>query len=994
MCVSATSLGWDKEVMAASGTEHTLFFASDYQGDPPAANLDAITKVLEDEAISPELAVWCGDYTNAAGWEDDPEAYEDVTASITNIKNVMSGIWPGIDYLMLQGNHDNTSFIENGTFAPTGAAEYEDYVVYIINKDDYPWVQGATNSFSNAAENKKTVEKTASDLETYLNQLIEEDFDRPVIVATHVPLHWSARSTNWSGDWTDNLYAETLFDVVNEAGKELDILFMFGHNHSGDFDQYIGGAVNYLTHGDVMRIPDGTSGKANYINKVMNFTYLNAGYMGYTNANLNPSISTATILMIAEDSVIVEKYSPTGIYEPATQLIELNQDREANPQIVSQTANDGERFVGDVETFEFSEGSVTASNYKWSCDDDTVVFVTDTDEKTVKVEYTEKTSDAVIRCVASCEDMQGKVTDIEKTYSVSVMAKHDQKDLASSAEKQLGDENFTYLWDKMVYIDQSIVSFVESAEDHFALPDSFELEYQDENGTWRKVNGSKCTDVVTGDNQTLLDGFYTDGLRISYSVGSGANVLLADWKVSGDDSDIELLADFDFDHDDSGFKGGLAVATGEYMLDDGTLYLDGSSTNWLNVTKGDGSSLLEGREAITVSMDLKRGNTGANWAFYTAPHPYAQTIKSEHYMGVLVNGGLTAESYCSYNLERPAQAGITSINGEWMHLDIVYTSTYTEIYINGRLASHKAMNVDTKQLFTEDSVVWIGKAAWGKGEFFEGWLDNYQIIGRALSADEIAKRENVGPLKAEFDFDDTATGFQDDGCVATGSYSQVKNGEGKAVSFNGTSQYLNLTTAAGNSMLSGCEELTVSFDVNPDNTSDTNWAFYAASANIRAQEYLREKYLGVLIDDKYEITVERYNNEGTRPAVIEYTTTGGWHTITIVFAKAETILYVDGEECGRVASAYSLSDILGNNGIIYLGYAKWWEGEYYKGQMDNVLVVGRALTEDEIAIVVGYDEADRSDLEEEVEKAITDGSIYTEDSWTAYVNVLERRKIC
>ena len=86
-------------------------------------------------------------------------------------------------------------------------------------------------------------------------------------------------------------------------------------------------------------------------------------------------------------------------------------------------------------------------------------------------------------------------------------------------------------------------------------------------------------------------------------------------KVSTDD----LLADFTFDNDETGFTGGQAKATGAYTLQevDGrkAMYLNGNSDNYLKVTKSDGSSLLTGVEELTISYDAKPDRTATNWPF-------------------------------------------------------------------------------------------------------------------------------------------------------------------------------------------------------------------------------------------------------------------------------------------------------------------------------------------------------------------------------------------
>ena len=56
-----------REAQAANPGEHQIFLASDYQGTPKKSNLESIARSIRDAGISPELAVWCGDYIEETG---------------------------------------------------------------------------------------------------------------------------------------------------------------------------------------------------------------------------------------------------------------------------------------------------------------------------------------------------------------------------------------------------------------------------------------------------------------------------------------------------------------------------------------------------------------------------------------------------------------------------------------------------------------------------------------------------------------------------------------------------------------------------------------------------------------------------------------------------------------------------------------------------------------------------------------------------------------
>lgn len=170
----------------------------------------------------------------------------------------------------------------------------------------FPWMQGGANGADTA--NKATVQKTAAQLETYLKGLVDAKDDRPVFITSHIPLHYSHRSN--SGMNYDNTYAKLIFDVLNKYGEKLDIIFLFGHNHSNNYDDYIGGAAIYLPVGETIYIPvEKTVNK--YEPKTLNFTYMNGGYIGYYNGKCETQQSSA-VIEIYENRIEIARYDADG----------------------------------------------------------------------------------------------------------------------------------------------------------------------------------------------------------------------------------------------------------------------------------------------------------------------------------------------------------------------------------------------------------------------------------------------------------------------------------------------------------------------------------------------------------------------------------------------------------------------------------------------------------------------------------------------------------
>ena len=209
------------------------------------------------------------------------------------------------------------------------------------------------------------------------------------------------------------------------------------------------------------------------------------------------------------------------------------------------------------------------------------------------------------------------------------------------------------------------------------------------------------------------------------------------------------------------------------------------------------------------------------------------------------------------------------------------------------------------------------------------------------------KPEEKPEVLAEFTFDDEETGFTNGYGVAAGTYTLQDHDGGKALYLDGTSQFLEVKTKDGGSLLSGVKELTVSFQAKPDK-KDGNWLFYAAP-DANSQQYPYEKYLGILGDAGGNAVAQRFKNSGSRPGEAKALADGDdWYYLTVVQTETETILYINGEEAAREPSSYSLTDILGENSILYIGKANWEKGEYYKGLIDNYKIIGRALSAEEV----------------------------------------------
>ena len=252
--------------------------------------LDEICDAGYDRA---DGAFFCGDYN----WDFD--------GSVPGLYNLRKTVQRGIDgpelddFFVVQGNHDPA---DTPGLSPTDANDTDDFGVFIIHEEDYMWYN----------DKKQNVIDVSERLKTYLEEKIEQKYTKPIFILTHLPLHYSMRTYLQN----DARYANYLFDVINAAGEAgLNIFYLFGHNHSKGWDDYLGGSAIFLTHGDI--IPIAQSSHKTYETETLAFTYLNAGYTGYYH-NVNEGAETdlsMTVFQITDDSVLIERYTPDGLHD-------------------------------------------------------------------------------------------------------------------------------------------------------------------------------------------------------------------------------------------------------------------------------------------------------------------------------------------------------------------------------------------------------------------------------------------------------------------------------------------------------------------------------------------------------------------------------------------------------------------------------------------------------------------------------------------------------
>ena len=200
---------------AAEGDPVVVIAGSDYQqsgSTTPKSNTTNILNRIEQDYTKESGVVkgfiFGGDYSQSLN------SSSTTTSGINELKGVVQGVYgTGLNEVYVQGNHDAAV---SGLTA-TGAHDTDYYGVFSINEDDFPSGGSVSSTM-------------LTNLQNYLNGKVNEGYKKPIFVVTHLPLHKTNR-------YDSNGTGASIFNVLNEAGgKGLNIIFLFGHNHSGGYD--------------------------------------------------------------------------------------------------------------------------------------------------------------------------------------------------------------------------------------------------------------------------------------------------------------------------------------------------------------------------------------------------------------------------------------------------------------------------------------------------------------------------------------------------------------------------------------------------------------------------------------------------------------------------------------------------------------------------------------------------------------------------------------
>lgn len=322
-------------ISMAAGTKVLVVMGSDFQ-DPKTsyssqgangygdqqARIETIMGNITDyySDVTPVGFIAGGDYQYDSASSNNTTNTTRTNTGTNYVKQSVTKELGNVDMVFVEGNHDSM-----GTdIAASGNNDTDYYGVFVINEDNY---ESKQSSSTNTAA-------IATQLNTYLAAKSAEGYTKPIFVVSHVPLHYSTRTAKEK----DAQFAYRLFNVLNDY-EDLNIFFIFGHDHAWSDDDYLGGGSVYLEPGDTMQIAgssvNATTGDvvpystetSNYQHQTtatLNFYYMNYGYTGYywsswSNRNYNGGNADPTLTMtsfvIEDDKVTIARWDEDGMHD-------------------------------------------------------------------------------------------------------------------------------------------------------------------------------------------------------------------------------------------------------------------------------------------------------------------------------------------------------------------------------------------------------------------------------------------------------------------------------------------------------------------------------------------------------------------------------------------------------------------------------------------------------------------------------------------------------
>jgi len=396
-----------------------------------------------------------------------------------------------------------------------------------------------------------------------------------------------------------------------------------------------------------------------------------------------------------------------------------------------------------------------------------------------------------------------------------------------------------------------------------------------------------------------------------------------------------------------------------------------------------------GQNNFTVSAWGKKTTNPQQWETMLVNKHNSESDSGTNEWALMMGASTSDSRYPGFGFESgstyyTALSGDTIENDKWYHVLGMRKGEKIYVYVNGEFKD--AVDIGTSAVNDVGRKLRIGSIKNGNYSY-EGVIDEVRIYNRALSEEEIERLYKLTRPKIKAPTRDGLAGYwsMDEGMgtqvgdmSGNGNHGQMHNMDpatdwvqgkyGKALDFDGTDDYVEI---GNNSSLEPADEISVSLWLKrPDveqadyakfvwygQASSSPWGAYGIEQNMDYEDRMR---FHVAVDGSSD---DVNSNEGS---IIP----NKWHHVVGTYDGAKLEIYVDGawqNTTNNSGSITSYDDTFG------LGVGDSYnQTGGYNGQIDEVRIYNRALSESEIQTLY---ESGRAKLNSSQTDRLTDGLV-------------------
>lgn len=410
---------------------------------------------------------------------------------------------------------------------------------------------------------------------------------------------------------------------------------------------------------------------------------------------------------------------------------------------------------------------------------------------------------------------------------------------------------------------------------------------------------------------------FTGNVTTVKAAGSGSDGQPA--AVSDDDANVpEPMLQFTFDNDCTTDVKGVAKATGSGTTqitkdNERENVLSLSNNGFLAITNKDNEkSPLAGKTALTISYWSKNAG-GTGWAYfikqdsaktdynnnqrYTAGIDTGGDVKTERFWGAAAGGRANGTTTAAGKFN----------TASWKQVTVVLDTDSTTIYVNGEQKGTQAGQNKTgseagahqlSDYLADTSLFWIGKADWESGQFFTGYIDDFIVYDKALTAEQVKAaydKDEIVSLTVNFKCGDEVLSTTQEKRNVSASYTYVPKTEDVTISVDGKI-YVRETEQNGLTVTDPAEAINVAYKEASVATVDKT-EFEPITTRIGLKPELPDK-VGVTFEGgvpseapiEWAITPEDYAAATTEPKIINGTV--GGKPVTLKLTVEDKVKYL------------------------------------------------------------------------------------------------------